>query len=60
MLELIHGDLCGPITPSTPGGNKYFLLLVDDYSRMMWVYMIKTKEEALTAFKKFRAAVEKK
>jgi len=26
-LELVHTDLCGPITPTTPGGNKYFLLV---------------------------------
>jgi hypothetical protein len=32
VLELIHGDLCGPVTPATPSGNKYFLLLIDDMS----------------------------
>jgi hypothetical protein len=32
LLELVHGDLCGPITPATPSGNKYFILLVDDRS----------------------------
>lgn len=57
-LELVHGDLCGPISPPTPSGNKYFLLLVDDFSRVMWVYMIKSKDEALDAFKKFKALVE--
>jgi hypothetical protein len=31
-LELVHGGLCGPITPATPGGRRYFLL-VDDVSR---------------------------
>ncbi|KAL5225530.1 hypothetical protein ABZP36_012169 [Zizania latifolia] len=36
MLYLVHGDLCGPITPATPDGKKYFLLLVDDWSRYMW------------------------
>ena len=36
-LELVHGDLCGPITPSTNGGRRYFLLLVDDCSRYMRV-----------------------
>jgi hypothetical protein len=30
VLELIHVDLYGPITPTSPSGNKYFLLLVDD------------------------------
>jgi hypothetical protein len=32
-LELVHGDLCGPISPTTPRGNKYILLLVGDLSR---------------------------
>ena len=31
-LELLHGDLCGPITPATHGEKKYFFLMVDDYS----------------------------
>ena len=32
-LELVHSDVCGPITPPTPGGKLSFLLLVDDISR---------------------------
>ena len=32
-LELVHGDLCGPITPATHGERKYFILLVDNCSR---------------------------
>lgn len=43
VLELVHGDLCGPISPETPAGNKFFFLLVDDYSRIMWVYFLKSK-----------------
>lgn len=41
VLDLIHGDLCGPITPETASGYKYFFLLVDDFSRFMWVYFLK-------------------
>lgn len=59
MLELIHGDLCGPITPETTSGYRYFFLLVDDFSRYMWVYFLKTKDEALKVFKNFRTKVEK-
>lgn len=58
VLELVHADLYGPITPETAAGNKYFFLLVDDYSRLMWVYLLKTKNEAFGAFKKFKAMVE--
>jgi hypothetical protein len=36
-LELVHGDLCGHITLPTLGGKLYFLLIVDDYSRYMWI-----------------------
>ena len=36
-LELVYDDLCGPITPATLGGRKYFILLVDDCSRYMWL-----------------------
>lgn len=58
QLELVHGDLYGPISPSTPGGNKYFILLVDDYSRFMWIFLLKCKSEAFEAFKKFKKQAE--
>ncbi|WVZ70675.1 hypothetical protein U9M48_019318 [Paspalum notatum var. saurae] len=48
-LELVHGDLCGPVTPATPGGRRYFLLLVDDLSRYMWVMVLGGKGEAADA-----------
>ncbi|KAK9076083.1 hypothetical protein SSX86_004416 [Deinandra increscens subsp. villosa] len=58
-LELLHADLCGPITPQSMGGNRYFLLIVDDLTRYMWVYFLKTKDEALKYFKCFKSHVEK-
>nr|GEZ77344.1 retrovirus-related Pol polyprotein from transposon TNT 1-94 [Tanacetum cinerariifolium] len=33
ILEMVHGDICGPITPSTQAGNSYNLVLIDDCSR---------------------------
>lgn len=44
-LELVHADLCGQINPPTPGGKSYFLLVVDDHSRYMWVELLKSKDE---------------
>jgi len=46
-LELVHIDLCGPITPTTVGGNKYFMLLVDDCTRWTVVYMLKSKNQVV-------------
>ena len=57
-LELIHMDICGPISPPTLGGNRYFLLLIDDFSRLIWVAMLHNKSDALEAFKKFKALAE--
>ncbi|KAL6348524.1 hypothetical protein AAG906_013144 [Vitis piasezkii] len=57
-LELWHGDLCGPITPATHGGKRYFLLLVDDCTRFMWQVLIRNKDEAFEAFKKTKASAE--
>lgn len=47
-LELVHADLCGQITPPTLGGKSYFLLIVDDYSRYMWLELLATKDEAFS------------
>ncbi|GKE36066.1 retrovirus-related pol polyprotein from transposon TNT 1-94, partial [Tanacetum coccineum] len=58
-LQIIHTDLCGPITPPSNGKNLYFMLFIDDYSRKAWVYFLKEKSQAFEAFKKFKAMVEK-
>ncbi|GJW19382.1 retrovirus-related pol polyprotein from transposon TNT 1-94 [Tanacetum coccineum] len=45
-LELLHMDLCGPMRVASINGNKYILVIVDDYSRYTWVYFLRTKDEA--------------
>ena len=57
-LELIHADVCGPISPSSFGKSNYFLLFIDDFSRKTWVYFLKQISEVFEVFKKFKAAVE--
>jgi hypothetical protein len=45
-LELVHSDICGPMT--TPlGGAKYLLTFIDDFSHFLWIYTIQSKDEAL-------------
>ena len=57
-LELIHVDICGPISPATIGGRHYFMLIIDDFSRWMWIYMIQMKDKVLLMFEKFKRLVE--
>ena len=58
-LELIHADICGPITPTSNSGKRYTLCFIDDYSRRSWVYLLVEKSEALNFFKCFKKMVEK-
>ncbi|GJZ22574.1 integrase, catalytic region, zinc finger, CCHC-type containing protein [Tanacetum coccineum] len=44
-LELLHMDLCGPMTVASINGKNYILVIVDDYSRFTWVYFLSTKDE---------------
>jgi hypothetical protein len=41
--------MCDPISLATPSGNAYFLLLVDDHSRFMWVTVLASKDRAAEA-----------
>jgi hypothetical protein len=47
------------MTPATPGGWRFFLLLVDDVSRYMWVVLLDTKAVAADVIKRHQAAVGK-
>jgi hypothetical protein len=42
-LRLLHMDLFGPIAYISIGGNKYGLVIVDDFSRFTWVFFCKIK-----------------
>nr|GEZ00758.1 ribonuclease H-like domain, reverse transcriptase, RNA-dependent DNA polymerase [Tanacetum cinerariifolium] len=57
-LDLVYRDLCGPISPPTRSGKKYIFLLVDEYSRYMWVYFLSTKDQAFDTFKEYKKTIE--
>ncbi len=57
-LEIIHADVCGPTRYHGLQGESYFVLFVDDYTRMMWIYFIKFKSETFECFKNLKALVE--
>ncbi|GJR54087.1 retrovirus-related pol polyprotein from transposon TNT 1-94 [Tanacetum coccineum] len=57
-LELLHIDLCGPMRVPTINKKKYILMIVDDYSRFTWVYILHTKDETPEILKKFIAQVQ--
>jgi len=59
VLELVHSYLCGPMRTKTFGGGLYFVTFIDDHSRKLWIYVLKTKDQVLGAFKQFQASIER-
>lgn len=55
ILELLHTDVCGPISPPSYGGHRYVMTLIDDYSGYTRVYLMKQKSEAEIKIKQFVA-----
>ncbi|KAL9995437.1 putative RNA-directed DNA polymerase [Helianthus debilis subsp. tardiflorus] len=45
--ELVHLDVWGSYKVTSYEGFKYFLTIVDDYSRTVWCYMLTSKTEVL-------------
>ena len=59
LLDLIHTDVCGPMSVHAKGGFIYFITFIDDYSRYGYLYLMRYKSEAFEKFKEFRNEVEK-
>ncbi|WVY96787.1 hypothetical protein V8G54_028938 [Vigna mungo] len=45
IFELIHMDIWGPFSKTSIHGHKYFLTILDDFSRYTWVVLLKSKGE---------------
>lgn len=56
---MLHIDLWGPFSVTTAEGYKHFLTIVDDHTRVTWVYLLRTKAEVLKAFPEFLMMIEK-
>ncbi len=58
-LEIVHSDVCSPMTSTSLGGARYFVTYIDDFSRKVWVYLLKSRGECFEKFKEFNALVER-
>ncbi|GJR53009.1 retrovirus-related pol polyprotein from transposon TNT 1-94 [Tanacetum coccineum] len=51
-------DICGPMRVASVNGKKYILLIVDDYSRFIWVKCLRSKDEAPDFIIKFLKMIQ--
>lgn len=38
VLQLVHADICGAVTPPSHSNKRYILCFIDDYSRKSWMF----------------------
>ena len=59
ILNLVHTDVCGPISIQARGGYSYFIIFIDGMSRFGYMLLMKYKSEAFNKFKEYQRMVEK-
>ena len=57
-LQLIHADAYGIMKIASLNGSKYFIIFIDNYSRICWIYFLKQKSEVAMVFWKFKNWIE--
>ncbi|GKC05160.1 transposable element, partial [Tanacetum coccineum] len=57
-LDYLYADCWGPYRVPSLGSAQYFLLIINDFSRMTWVFMMKHKSEAFEKFKHLKILIE--
>ena len=58
LLEIIHTDVCGPMSVEARSGYRYFLTFTNDLSRYGYIYLMKHKSKTFEKFKEFHREVE--
>lgn len=58
LLQIVHSDVCGPMSTNSLGGNKFYVSFIDDHSRMVTVFLIKNKSQVFDCFVKFKNLCE--
>jgi hypothetical protein len=58
ILDLIHSDICGPMSTPSLSGCLYYVIFIDDFSRKSWIYFLKAKNETFSKFLEFKALIE--
>jgi hypothetical protein len=59
VLEIVHSDVCGPMSTTSLRRYVYYVSFIDDYSHKTWFYLLKANNEVFGKFKEFKALVEK-
>ena len=57
-LDIVHSDVCGPMSTTSLSRYVYYVSFIDDFSCNTWIYFLKAKSEVFNKFKEFKVLVE--
>ena len=55
ILEIIHSDVCGPMSYGSLNGYVYYVSFIDKFYRKEWTYLMKNNDEVFNKFKEFKS-----
>lgn len=58
ILDYVHSDLWGPSRVSSYSGKCFMMTIINDFSREVWTYFLRHKNEALSVFKRWKVLVK--
>lgn len=59
VLDVVHSDVVGKLSPKSKGGSEFAVTMIDEYSRYVTAYPLKHKSEVAEKFKSFQVSAEK-
>jgi Integrase core domain len=57
-FELVHSNVWGPAPITSYNDFRYFVIFIDDFSKMTWLYLMKSKNEIFSHFQNFANLIE--
>lgn len=58
VLHYVYADVLRPAQVLSFSGGRYLMSMIDNYTKNVWIYILKTKDQALEKFKVSKALVE--
>ena len=58
ILEIVHSNVCGPMSSNSLSGYVYYVFFIDDFSHKTWIYLLKGKNKVFNKFKEYKASVK--